>query len=454
MDHEALRMRVRRLGLGVLVAGAWLFSTACRERPADDGAVAEVGAWTLTGARLADLLVLGQPLGLDSATVDALVDHWVAVAALAQRAGGRADLTGPDAARASLWLERREALLEADRVARLGPPEPVSDAEARASFEADSLKLLAHVLRATTDVTSADEEDLQRRTADAMHQDLLAGGSWAAAVARSEDAATRGESGLLGLVRPDELPVALQGAAGALEPGQISSVVRSPAGFHILYRPRWSDVGPLYARLLGERARSRRDAAALDAMADSLDISVAADAPSVVRAWAAGQPPPAVRDALVRWTGGELSADVAEQWVAALPDEARRELTAAGDEDVRRFLVDVAAREARIARALTGGLTLDPAVERELDGLHAAEVDAWASELDGGSVAPPYSRQALERYMEHLVSRQIDLRPVPPLLERWLLADVDWRVDREASRTSAEAARRMITAAEGRGDAG
>ncbi|MEQ9400840.1 MAG: peptidylprolyl isomerase [Longimicrobiales bacterium] len=447
-------MRVGRSGRGILLAGAWLLAAGCAERPGDAGAVAQVGEWTLTSTRLADLLVLGQPLGLDTATVDALVDHWVAVAALAQRAGAGADLRSPDAVRASLWLERREALLEADRVARLGPPEPASDAEARASFEADTLKLLAHVLRATTEATSAGEEDLQRRTADAVHRDLLAGGSWAAAVARSEDASTRDESGLLGLVRPDELPTPLQGAARALEPGQISSVLRSPAGFHILYRPRWADVGPLYARLLAEHARSRRDAAALDAMADSLGIAVETEALPAVREWAAGRSPATVPDLLARWAGGGLGADAAEQWVAALPDEARRELAATDDEDVRRFLADVAAREARIARAVAGGLTLDPTVERELEALHAAEVDAWASELDGGSAAPAYSRQALARYMERLVSRQIALRPVPPLLERWLLADAEWRVDRRASRSAGEAARRMITAAEGREDAG
>jgi hypothetical protein len=60
----------RILALALVMAG-------CGDASAPDTPVATVEAWALSPERLADLLVLAQPLPLDSTTVSALVDEWL-----------------------------------------------------------------------------------------------------------------------------------------------------------------------------------------------------------------------------------------------------------------------------------------------------------------------------------------------------------------------------------------
>ncbi|MCA9739668.1 MAG: hypothetical protein R3E98_00510 [Gemmatimonadota bacterium] len=73
--------------------------------------VAAVGTDSLTVDRLAELLVLAQPLPLEPAPVEALVRHWIEVTALAVHVRGGGDPLADSLVTASLWLELRERAL-------------------------------------------------------------------------------------------------------------------------------------------------------------------------------------------------------------------------------------------------------------------------------------------------------------------------------------------------------
>ena len=418
---------------------------AC-EPGAHPGAVARVGGWSLGADRLADLLVLAQPFPLDSGAVGALVDQWVSMAALAQRAAAGVDLAGPEPMDASLWLERRQALLDAERRDRLGADTTVSRERAAAAFRSDTLRLLAHVLRRTGPGASAEERDLQRRTAQDILDDLLAGGSWSAAVARSEDAETRDEGGLLGLMRPEEVRAPLRAAAARLQPGQVSSLVESSLGYHILYRPRWEDVAGLYTRLLSERLAHAADSVASRDLLVARHVRVAPQALAAVRGMAA-EPEVARPDGepLSAWDGGALTLGVAERYVAALPEDDRARLARSDDEAATDFLDQLSAREIRVADAGRRGVAPDPATLTELEALHRRDVGRLRAELemDGSTTI---TEAAVDRYMERVVARQVEFQPLPPLFRAWLLRAVDWSVDPRAQRDAIESARRLLDA--------
>jgi hypothetical protein len=78
--------------------------------------------------------------------------------------------------------------------------------------------------------------------------------------------------------------------------------------------------------------------------------------------------------------------------------------------------------------------------------MHRTDVEGWRAALSDG--APPFSRQAVDRYMERLVARRAPLRPVPPLLRRWLLGPLSWGRDPVAQDAAAASARRLISAAD------
>ena len=101
---------------------------------------------------------------------------------------------------------------------------------------------LRHILVRHVDSTRADASVTRTRGAACLRarealQALEAGTEWDEAVARFSDekgAATR--HGSLGSLTRDDLDPAFADAAFELEPAQLSYVVESPAGFHVILR--------------------------------------------------------------------------------------------------------------------------------------------------------------------------------------------------------------------------
>ena len=418
------------------------------------GVVARADDWTLTEDRLAELLVLAQPFPLDSAAAYQLAIHWVGGAALSLRSAAGDSLLGSEAVAASTWLNRREAILSVDLEARLGAGVTLGLTAVEGVFRAGSLRLIAHVLRRAGPETSSSERLRQQRTAERLVNTLVEGGSWDQIVAESEDAASRQAGGLLGLVGRGELPSTLDRTAFGLEPGQVSGITQSSQGFHILYRPRFEEVGSLYASRLRQRRLTEADAAAAEKVRAARGIATSPGGPAVLRRmaeapgdWLESQQP------LATWDDGSLTAGVVARYLFFLPPGSLSELALGGEEARRDLLGDLATRELRIADAAARGLSADPSVAEAYALSHADEMEYWTLvlELDGAE-AP--SRSALARHMELVVSRQEEARSLPPLLEALLLGRVDTRVRERGVLAAIVLARGMLREAGGTGGAG
>lgn len=397
--------------------------------------------WTLTEVQLAEILVLAQPFPLDSVAVGDLARHWITVAALAHRVAVGDDLHGEEAVSASTWLERREALLAADREDRLGLT-PVPDPEA--TYRDGDLRLVAHVLRRVGPETSTAEVDLQRRTIERLLASLVDGGAWEDAVAESQDPETREASGLLGLFGRGELPPELDRVAFRLEPGQVSGVVRSSVGFHIVYRPRFGDVAGLFGARLRERRLAESEAQSRLGLLVRRETTFAADATATLRRlaedpWTARPP----GNDVASWTGGSLPEEVVRRYLTGLPSAARVEMSDADEPALLAFLEDLAVRELRLTDAAGAGLVLDEETEVGLRAQHDAEMRHWIEVLgleDGGEI----SRASLDRYMEDMVSRRVEVRSMPPLFEAWLLEGVEWSLEPAGISGAIAGARAML----------
>jgi len=403
--------------------------------------VAQVGAWTLTEVQLAELLVLAQPFPLDSVAVGDLARHWISVAALAHRVQAGEDLSSDEAMEASTWLERGEALLAADRSDRLGLT-PLPDPES--TYRTGELRLMAHVLRRVGPETSAAEVDLQQRTAERLLAAIIDGGPWDDAVAESQDLDTKEASGLLGLFSMGELPQALDEVVRGMEPGQVSSVVGSPLGFHILYRPRYEDVAGLFAARLGERRLAEAETQSRLGLLVRRHAVYPPDAVATVRRLAADPWTDVASGAeLATWDGGTLPAEVVRRYLIGLPTVARVEMIDADEPSIQGFIQGLAVRELRLQDAESGGLTLDEETVAGLRGQHADEVDHWMAALELAS-GEEVSRRSLDRYMENMVSRQVEARSLPPLFEAWLLEGVDWTLEATGISGAIAGARAML----------
>lgn len=394
----------------------------------DRGVVARADDWTLTEARLAEILVLAQPFPLDSAAVAGLAGHWVSAAAMSLRSAAGDSLTGSEAIAAVTWAARREALLAADRESRLGASVAVTSADAEAAYQAGSLRLVAHVFRRAGPDAPSSVRLQQQRTAERLLEGITEGGSWIDAVSESEDDASKPSGGVMGLFAPGELPSTLDRVAFRLEPGHVSQVTQSSEGFHIIYRPTLPEVEFQFVGLLRERRLLEADAAANEIERTARDFAVAAGASVTLQRIA--EDPGGWLDSklpLVTWEGGSLTADVVARDFFFVAPSTLADWAEGGPDTRDEVLTNFGTRELRISDAVARGLAPPPEVEASFVEAHTDEMDYWADLLElGGADAP--SREALARYMDAAARREEPLRPLAPLFEAWLVSRVDTRV--------------------------
>jgi hypothetical protein len=365
-------------------------------------------------------LVLSQPFPLQSEAAADLARHWQHMMALAA-ARDTLLLSALHAAAAPALRDSMVARLRAARSADAGAEATRTAAQRYAGGE---VRLIAHVLRRAGFEARPEEHEIQRRAVEAMHAQLVAGGSWGAANDRSEDSEARAHNGLIGLVARGELPAPLDSIAFALAPGQFSHVVRSSAGFHILYRPAFSNVrAEFIERLtahiaydqemqLGGAAAERRNAT-LQPIAALRVREIALDP------WAAL----GARDAVGTFDGGVLSAGDLAANLAARSWDARRGLADAPAEVREAFAGRLLVRAVLHAEAHASGARLTSAdsahalsaARAALDQLLARARLTSLTHEDGDE-----ARVRVDRYMGAIAARHIPMDAPSPALVRVL----------------------------------
>ena len=93
---------------------------------------------------------------------------------------------------------------------------------------------LAHILVRVPDQASPERIQAARERADKALAAARGGGDFASLAASYSDAPDALQGGALGWRNEDRLPELFAAALAKLQPGEVSDVLRSPAGFHIL----------------------------------------------------------------------------------------------------------------------------------------------------------------------------------------------------------------------------
>ncbi|MGD8276521.1 MAG: peptidylprolyl isomerase [Gemmatimonadota bacterium] len=424
--------------------------------------VARFDGDTLTAARLAEVLVLAQPLPIDEPTALELAHHWLEVSLIAARAAAGDSLLDPatiDSAMAPEFRERRIArLFEAASAAALERAGAIVDSV----YAAGEVRLIEHVFRRVGPDAKPGEREVQRVTALRIHDQLKAGGSWSAAVERSEDPDSRGENGLIGLVRRAQLPLELDAAAFTLPPGAISSVIETRFGYHILRRPALAEARPTFVRLLAEEMEAAAEAEAGARLVATarlvIDPAAAGRTREMARdPWMAAFAP---RTVLARSDRGSLGSDEVARALLLLEPAAREALVQASDVEVEGFLRELVLRDLLAAEADSAGITVDAVDRAAVEARYRAAIEAvWQAvgiapdslgAATAGAERGRLAKQRVDRYIEAVAARRTDLAAVPPLLTARLLGDEDWQIDTLALAGAIESARRMLAAAESR----
>lgn len=152
------------------------------------------------------------------------------------------DRSGLDPGRLSAAIERDlkvDAVLE--RVASQVAEVNETDVEIfyllhRERFHRPENRTLRHILVTINDSLQGSERPMARHKIDAIHARLLKSPErFAEQALKHSECPTAMNGGLLGTLKRDQLYAELEPVAFALAPGELSEVVESPMGFHILH---------------------------------------------------------------------------------------------------------------------------------------------------------------------------------------------------------------------------
>ncbi len=417
--------------------GCGALSDAFTAHPA---VVVRVDDHELTVGRLAELLVLGQPLPLTQEVADELARHWLNVTVLAGRSASGDSLMDTMTVLESMWLEKRQSLLSLFHGELFADRDQVTPEAVDSAYRVGDMLMLAHILRRLTPETTAEEKGQQLALALRLRDGLMSGTSWDEANQENEDETARTNNGNLGIVKRGQTVPRFENAAYALAPGELSEVVETEFGYHIIYRPLLDEVRETYTAFLQAEVSAQLDSAYGEQLLEAMAVEVRPTAPAAVRG-IVGAPVRSLESSqvLATYHDGRFTTGQFARWLLYVPATTYEQLIAAPDDQIANFTRRLVLQELLWRQADSAGIEMTDSLyvvieSKYRDGLRNVwdVVGLWPDSL--AALAPtPTDREAVaynrvDGYFESIATRRVPLRRIPPFLAESLRRDVEWEI--------------------------
>lgn len=448
-------MRSKRSILTLLPAIA-LLAAGCGDRDAlGEDTLARAGDLTFEVETAARLVAPVSELPPDVQVMTALSDFWMDYALLALAVNEEGTLENLDLSLVTdtqlnqeLVLMLRDEVIETDST--------VTDEELRSRFDADrpgEQVRASHILLLYPDGATEAQRDSVRTLAEELRDRARAGEDFAAmAEAHSDDPGSAASGGDLDYFSRGTMVPAFEEAAFALEPGEVSDVVESQFGLHVIKStdrttPAFADVvDQLREQVVMERTAVAESTFVAE-IEDPANVQLESDAVQVAREltgdWDAVFSPGPERT-LVTFTDGEYTTEDFRRFLMTQSPQFAEQVSQAEDAQLTSMLRNLTRGELLLAEARRRGLAIDPAAEEALEEELRADYRTVAQQLgldsivpaEGESLEEAVSREVGE-FMERLVRSEVDVVPLGPL-SLPLRAHYGVRTSREQQMKAAE----------------
>ena len=239
----------------------------------------------------------------------------------------------------------------------------VDSAAAQRQWASGDILAADHILLLTQGMTDTQKADVKKK-ADALRAKVTPANFAATATANSQDQQSARQGGSLGIFPKGSMVPEFEKALQALKPGEISPVIQTQYGYHIIRRPTYDQVKSQLLLASKGRSVAVAESTYLAGLEKGGKIEVKKDAAATVRA--IGNDPDAHRrdnTVLATSTAGKFTASRLIGWLETLPPNARvlDQIKQAPDSlligMVRRF----ANNELVLKQADSAGVKIDPA---------------------------------------------------------------------------------------------
>ncbi|OLC07671.1 MAG: hypothetical protein AUH42_03165 [Gemmatimonadetes bacterium 13_1_40CM_70_11] len=449
---------MRRLGLVMIVvavAGCSALRDAFSAHPTD---AATAAGQVLTVDRLAALAakVKGMPLQPENVgrLADVYIDYTLFALALAQ---GRT-LTDSATIAATMWplasqlkWDHFHDRLTTGRI-RFSPRQVDS------AFEAGTVRVFQHILLQvppSAAPAAARQKEIQAK--GLLTQITAAHGANFVALAKrySDDPGTKNRGGMLNATGRGQFVPQFEQAAWQLAPGGVSSVVRTPYGFHIIRRPPLAEVRDSFAQGLQDVLSTRLDSTYMASLDTARQIRLTGGAGAAVRQ--AIQDLTAARTdghILVTYRGGSFKVKDLIRWIRALPPEVTQAVPTATDAQIGLLLRQLTERNILLQQADSARVQLTDSDWTDLRAAHDSALRKVQGALaltsqtlkDSATTREDRVRLAMSHvqgYLDNIVVARSNYVQIPPFLGDVLRAGAPWSVNQAGLVRASERAREL-----------
>jgi hypothetical protein len=371
--------RQTRAHLVLLALGAL---AACERAPDAASVVAEGAGHELTVDDVVSLLV-GERYPNEIQVPYTVGELWVDYVLLATAVSDDPTLEQLDLSRIIDQQVEQELIL-ALREATVDPDTVVTEEEIERRFAQVSPEARVrarHIFLAPPANATAAQRDSVREFAAGLRERILAGESFEALAAEhSDDPGTAGAGGDLGFVNRNELFGALDSAAFALQPGEVSGIVTSVYGYHVLrvderHIPTMEDARPQVRATIQQERILAAERDLITSVEAQAGIEIEEGAAELTRRAAES---PGMRlsrrareRALVSYRGGKVTMWDVVTFMQSRQPQLRVDIYSASDDEIEQGLLLALAQRKLLA---------DAARERGLS-IPAARQDSLTREL-------------------------------------------------------------------------
>lgn len=346
-----------------------LAAAAC-ERGASPGTLARAGGHELSVAQAAALLAPEATLPNRAEVVTAVADLWIDYTLLATAASADSTLQKVDLKPIVEQQEEVEMIgLLRDKAVQLDTA--ISDEEVRAAFaqKGPGVRVRArHILLSPPEGATPSQRDSVKEAANKLLQRVRAGEKFdELARQHSQDPGSAARGGDLGFFERGQMVAAFDSAAFALQPGQISDLVATPFGYHIIkveerQAPSLEEIGPQFRQQLQGEKVMKAESTFVSGLETKSNMKTAEGAAGLVREVAknpmARMGGRALRRELVTYDGGGLTVDDVRQFLQTREPAFREQVGQATDQQIEQnLLTALTQRELLVAEAKKQGIT-------------------------------------------------------------------------------------------------
>ena len=282
-------------------------------------------------------------------------------------------------------------------------------AAARRQWESGQILSAEHILLLTQGMNATQKAEVKKK-ADALRARVTGANFADIASKNSQDQGSARQGGSLGIFPPGQMVPEFERALVALKPGEISPVIETQYGYHIIRRPTYDQIKGQLATASKQRGVAVAESTYLAKVEQGGKIDVKKGAVATIRAL--GNDPDAYRNdntVLATSTAGKFTTARLVGWLETLPPQARvlDQIRQAPDSLLVQLVRNFVRNDLVLKQADSAKVTVDPA---ELAQLHAQFANAVQNAWQQLGVTPQALQDSAKSAgdREKLAARRID----------------------------------------------